>query len=144
MDEKTLQLVSQQLPDLKKVQIKAALQLMDEGNTIPFIARYRKEATGTLDEVQLQAVRDQYRHVTNLLERQETVINKIKEQGKLTPALEKRIKAATELQEVEDLYLPYKQKRQTKAQKAKAAGLAPLANWLLTYPDEDLTKAAAK
>lgn len=144
MDEKTLQLVSQQLPDLKEGQIKAALQLMDEGNTIPFIARYRKEATGTLDEVQLQAVRDQYRHVTNLLERQETVINKIKEQGKLTPVLAKQIKAATELQEVEDLYLPYKQKRQTKAQKAKAAGLAPLANWLLTYPDEDLTKAAAK
>ncbi len=144
MDEKTLHLVSQQLPDIKQHQIKAALKLMDEGNTIPFIARYRKEATGTLDEVQLQAVRDRYRHVTSLLERQETVINKIKEQGKLTPDLEKQIQAATDLQTVEDLYLPYKQKRQTKAQKARAAGLAPLANWLLTYPDGDLTREADK
>ena len=78
MDEKTLQLVSQQLPDIRQGQIKAALKLMDEGNTIPFIARYRKEMTGTLDEVQLQAVRDRYQHVTSLLERQETVINRIK------------------------------------------------------------------
>ena len=117
---------------------------MDEGNTIPFIARYRKEMTGTLDEVQLQEIRDQYHHVTSLRERQETVVNKIKEQGKLTPALEKQIRAATDLQTVEDLYLPYKQKRQTKAQKAKAAGLAPLANWLLTYPDGDLTTKAAE
>lgn len=144
MDEKTLQLVSQQLPAMRQYQIKAALKLMDEGNTIPFIARYRKEATGTLDEVQLQAIRDQYHHVTSLLERQETVINKIQEQGKLTPDLEKQIKAASDLQTVEDLYLPYKQKRQTKAQKARTAGLAPLANWLLTYPDGDLTAAAAK
>lgn len=144
MDEKTLQLVSQQLPAMRQYQIKAALKLMDEGNTIPFIARYRKEATGTLDEVQLQAIRDQYHHVTSLLERQETVINKIQEQGKLTPDLEKQIKAAPDLQTVEDLYLPYKQKRQTKAQKARTAGLAPLANWLLTYPDGDLTAAAAK
>ena len=144
MDEKTLQLVSQQLPNIRRGQIKAALRLMDEGNTIPFIARYRKEMTGTLDEVQLQAVRDQYHHVTSLLERQETVINKIKEQDKLTPALEKQIREATDLQTVEDLYLPYKQKRQTKAQQARAAGLAPLANWLLTYPDEDLMTEAAK
>ncbi|HJE26364.1 Tex family protein [Limosilactobacillus pontis] len=144
MDEKTLQLVSQQLPDIRQGQIKAALKLMDEGNTIPFIARYRKEMTGTLDEVQLQAVRDRYQHVTSLLERQETVINRIKEQDKLTPALAKQIREATDLQTVEDLYLPYKQKRQTKAQQARAAGLAPLANWMLTYPDEDLTGAAAK
>lgn len=144
MDQQTIQLVNKQLPDLKRHQIEAALKLMDEGNTIPFIARYRKEMTGTLDEVQLQSIRDEYRHVTNLHERQETVINKIKEQGKLTPALEKQIRAATELQMVEDLYLPYKQKRQTKAQKAKANGLAPLANRLLTYPDGDLATEAAK
>ena len=144
MDQQIVQLVSQQLPKLRQKQVSAALQLMDEGNTIPFIARYRKEMTGTLDEVQLQEVRDQYHHVTSLRERQETVVNKIKEQGKLTPALEKQIRAATDLQTVEDLYLPYKQKRQTKAQKAKAAGLAPLANWLLTYPDGDLTTKAAE
>ena len=144
MDQQIVQLVSQQLPKLRQKQVSAALQLMDEGNTIPFIARYRKEMTGTLDEVQLQEIRDQYHHVTSLRERQETVVNKIKEQGKLTPALEKQIRAATDLQTVEDLYLPYKQKRQTKAQKAKAAGLAPLANWLLTYPDGDLTPKAAE
>lgn len=144
MDQQIVQLVSQQLPKLRQKQVSAALQLMDEGNTIPFIARYRKEMTGTLDEVQLQEIRDQYHHVTSLRERQETVVNKIKEQGKLTPALEKQIRAATDLQTVEDLYLPYKQKRQTKAQKAKAAGLAPLANWLLTYPDGDLTTKTAE
>lgn len=144
MDQQIVQLVSQQLPKLRQKQVSAALQLMDEGNTIPFIARYRKEMTGTLDEVQLQEIRDQYHHVTSLRERQETVVNKIKEQGKLTPALEKQIRAATDLQTVEDLYLPYKQKRQTKAQKAKEAGLAPLANWLLTYPDGDLTTKAAE
>ena len=144
MDQQIVQLVSQQLPKLRQKQVSAALQLMDEGNTIPFIARYRKEMTGTLDEVQLQEIRDQYHHVTSLRERQETVVNKIKEQGKLTPALEKQIRAATDLQTVEDLYLPYKQKRQTKAQKSKAAGLAPLANWLLTYPDGELTTKAAE
>lgn len=144
MDQQIVQLVSQQLPKLRQKQVSAALQLMDEGNTIPFIARYRKEMTGTLDEVQLQEIRDQYHHVTSLRERQETVVNKIKEQGKLTPALEKQIRAATDLQTVEDLYLPYKQKRQTKAQKAKAAGLAPLVNWLLTYPDGELTTKAAE
>ena len=144
MDQQIVQLVSQQLPKLRQKQVSTALQLMDEGNTIPFIARYRKEMTGTLDEVQLQEIRDQYHHVTSLRERQETVVNKIKEQGKPIPALEKQIRAATDLQTVEDLYLPYKQKRQTKAQKAKAAGLAPLANWLLTYPDGDLTTKAAE
>ena len=143
MDQQTVRLVSQQLPKLRQKQVAAALKLMDEGNTIPFIARYRKEMTGTLDEVQLQEIRDQYHHITTLRERQETVINKIQEQGKLTSALEKQIKEATDLQTVEDLYLPYKQKRQTKAQKAREHGLAPLANWLLTYPDADLTAKAA-
>lgn len=142
MEEETLQLVSKQLPDIRPQQIKAALGLMDEGNTIPFIARYRKEMTGMLDEVQLQAIRDEYHRVTTLRERQATVINKIKELGKLTPALEKQINSATELQEVEDLYLPYKQKRQTKAQQAREHGLAPLANWLLSYSDDDLSAKA--
>ena len=144
MDQKAIELVSQQIPDLRQSQVKAALKLMDEGDTIPFIARYRKEATGTLDEVQLQNIHDQYRHVTTLLDRQQTVINKIKEEGKLTPALEKKILAATELQEVEDLYLPYKQKRQTKAQVARQHGLAPFANWLLSYPDDDPQQEAQK
>jgi uncharacterized protein len=144
MDEKSIKLVGKQLPNLRESQIKAALKLMDEGDTIPFIARYRKEATGTLDEVQLQEIHDQYKRVTTLLDRQQTVINKIKEEGKLTPALEKQILAATDLQTVEDLYLPYKQKRQTKAQVARDHGLAPLANWLLTYSDTDPKVEAQK
>lgn len=144
MDEKSIKLVGKQLPNLRESQIKAALKLMDEGDTIPFIARYRKEATGTLDEVQLQEIHDQYKRVTTLLDRQQTVINKIKEEGKLTPALEKQILAATDLQTVEDLYLPYKQKRQTKAQVAREHGLAPLANWLLTYSDTDPKVEAQK
>lgn len=144
MDEKAIKLVSKQLPDLREKQIEAALKLMDEGDTIPFIARYRKEATGTLDEVQLQTIHDEYRRANSLLDRQQTVINKIKEAGKLTAALEKQILQATDLQTVEDLYLPYKQKRQTKAQVAKENGLAPLANWLLTYPDTDPKEEATK
>lgn len=144
MDEKSIKLVGKQLPNLRESQIKAALKLMDEGDTIPFIARYRKEATGTLDEVQLQEIHDQYKRVTTLLDRQQTVINKIKEEGKLTPALEKQILAATDLQTVEDLYLPYKQKQQTKAQVARDHGLAPLANWLLTYSDTDPKVEAQK
>lgn len=144
MDEKSIKLVGKQLPNLRESQIKAALKLMDEGDTIPFIARYRKEATGTLDEVQLQEIHDQYKRVTTLLDRQQTVINKIKEEGKLTPALEKQILAATDLQTVEDLYLPYKQKRQTKAQVARDHGLVPLANWLLTYTDTDPKVEAQK
>lgn len=144
MDEKAIKLVSKQLPDLREKQIEAALKLMDEGDTIPFIARYRKEATGTLDEVQLQTIHDEYRRANSLLDRQQTVINKIKEAGKLTAALEKQILQATDLQTVEDLYLPYKQKRQTKAQVAKEHGLAPLANWLLTYPDTDPKEEATK
>lgn len=144
MDQKAIKLVSKQMPHLRQKQVEAALNLMDEGDTIPFIARYRKEATGTLDEVQLQDIHDQYRKVTTLLDRQQTVITKIKEEGKLTPALEKQILAATELQEVEDLYLPYKQKRQTKAQVARDHGLAPLANWLLTYSDDDPKEEAQK
>lgn len=143
MDQQIVQLVSRRLPKLREKQVGTALDLMDRGNTIPFIARYRKEMTGTLDEVQLQAVRDEYRHVVSLRDRQQTVLAKIKEEGKLTPALEKQIKSATDLQKVEDLYLPYKQKRQTKAQKAKAHGLAPLANWIMTYPDGDLAAKAA-
>lgn len=144
MDEKSIKLVGKQLPNLRESQIKAALKLMDEGDTIPFIARYRKEATGTLDEVQLQEIHNQYKRVTTLLDRQQTVINKIKEEGKLTPTLEKQILAATDLQTVEDLYLPYKQKRQTKAQVARDHGLAPLANWLLTYSDTDPKVEAQK
>ena len=130
MEKNDLKLMSQQLPELRDRQIEAALSLLEEGNTIPFIARYRKEATGSLDEVQLQGIQEQWHRVKNLRDRQQTVIKAIEEQGKLTPALRMQIETATELNVVEDLYLPYKKKRRTKAQIAREQGLQPLANWI--------------
>lgn len=131
------------LTEFKPWQVKAALELMDEGNTIPFISRYRKEATGTLDEVQLQTIQTTYHKAQELADRKQTVLKAIADQDKLTDALKHQIEAAPDLPTVEDLYLPYKQKRRTKAQIAKEQGLMPLANWLLHYEDTDLiTKAA--
>src|SRR5699024_4979099 len=100
---------------------------MDEGNTVPFIARYRKEITGGLDEVKIKQIQDKWQYAVNLAERKEEVIRLIDEQGKLTEELERDITAATQLQRVEDLYRPYKQKRRTRATKAKEKGLEPLA-----------------
>lgn len=142
MDSKIVNLVAQRTDGPKKGQINAALDLLNDGNTIPFVARYRKEATGSLNEVQLQAISDAYDKVVALTKRQDSVIKEIDSQGKLTPALKKRILAATDLTEVEDLYLPYKKKRRTKAQQAREHGLNPLANWLLSYPDSDLQAKA--
>lgn len=131
------------LTEFKPWQVKAALELMDEGNTIPFISRYRKEATGTLDEVQLQTIQTTYHKAQELADRKQTVLKAIADQDKLTDALKQQIESAPDLPTVEDLYLPYKQKRRTKAQIAKEQGLMPLANWLLHYEDTDLiTKAA--
>lgn len=132
------------LTEFKPWQIKAALELMDEGNTIPFISRYRKEATGTLDEVQLQTIQTTYHKAQELADRKQTVLKAIAEQDKLTDALKQQIESAPDLTTVEDLYLPYKQKRRTKAQIAKEQGLMPLANWLLHYEDTDLTTKAAE
>ena len=132
------------LTEFKPWQVKAALELMDEGNTIPFISRYRKEATGTLDEVQLQTIQTTYHKAQELADRKQTVLKAIAEQDKLTDALKQQIESAPDLTTVEDLYLPYKQKRRTKAQIAKEQGLMPLANWLLHYEDTDLTTKAAE
>ncbi|MGV2622568.1 Tex family protein [Halobacillus sp. ACCC02827] len=107
--------------------IKQVIALLDEGNTVPFIARYRKEMTGGLDEVQIKAVEDQWNYVTNLMQRKEEVIRLIEEQGKLTDELKRDIESASQLQRVEDLYRPYKQKRRTRATVAKEKGLEPLA-----------------
>jgi protein Tex len=103
------------------------IELLGEGNTVPFIARYRKEVTGGLDEVQIKNVQDRYQYAVHLSERKQEVLRIIEEQGKLTEELERDIKAATQLQRVEDLYRPYKQKRRTKATIAKEKGLEPLA-----------------
>jgi uncharacterized protein len=100
---------------VKAWQVDSTVKMMDEGNTLPFIARYRKEATGELDEEQLRLLSERLTYLRNLGARQEEVIKIIDEQGKLTPELEQAIRAATVLQEVEDLYRPYKQKRKTRA-----------------------------
>lgn len=115
-------------------QIRNVISLMNEGNTVPFIARYRKEQTGALDEVQLRNIIERWQYLQNLEQRKEEVIRLIAEQGKLTPELQSQIEKAIKLQEVEDLYRPYKQKRRTKATIAKEKGLEPLAEWLLTFP----------
>lgn len=116
---------------LRRSQVERTVALFDEANTLPFIARYRKEVTGGLDEMQLAAFREQLNALRRLDERQETVVKTIEEQGKLTPELAEAIEAAETLQEVEDLYLPYKPKRRTRAQVARERGLEPLAEWVL-------------
>lgn len=116
---------------IKENQIAKVLELISEGNTIPFIARYRKEMTGNLDEVQIKTIIDLDKSMTALAERKATVLSKIEEQGKLTAELKKAIEAAEKLADVEELYLPYKEKRRTKATIAREAGLFPLARLIL-------------
>src|SRR5436309_6994565 len=108
----------------------AVIGLIDEGSTVPFIARYRKEVTGNLDEVQIRAIQEKLEYFRELEDRRETVLASILEQGKLTPELKARIEAALEKTELEDLYLPYKPKRRTKASIARDKGLEPLARFL--------------
>ncbi|WP_438824266.1 Tex family protein [Bacillus sp. JJ1562] len=115
-------------------QVHSVINLLDEGNTVPFIARYRKELTGSLDEVQIKDVQEKWAYLQNLESRKGEVIRLISEQGKLTDELQAEIMKSTKLQQVEDLYRPYKQKRRTKATVAKEKGLEPLAEWLYTFP----------
>ncbi|MFE3575476.1 Tex family protein [Lysinibacillus sp. NPDC059133] len=136
-----LQLIAKDVA-VKPGQAEAVIKLLEEGNTVPFIARYRKEATGSLDEVQIKAVEDRYHYIQQLEQRKEEVIRLIQEQYKLTPELEQAIQAATVLQRVEDLYRPYKQKRRTKATIAKEKGLEPLADLLLEYRNDALEQLA--
>lgn len=116
---------------LRAIQIAHTVELLDEGNTVPFIARYRKEATGSLDEEQIRSVEDRIRYLRALEERKATILHSIDEQGKLTPELEAKIKATLKLQELEDLYLPYKPKKRTRATIARERGLEPLAELIL-------------
>ncbi|MFS0594811.1 Tex family protein [Cytobacillus horneckiae] len=122
-------------------QVKNTISLIEEGNTVPFIARYRKEMTGALDEVQIRDIVERWQYIQNLDQRKDEVTRLIDEQGKLTPELSQQIEKASKLQEVEDLYRPYKQKRRTKATVAKEKGLEPFAQWILAFssdisPDE--------
>lgn len=124
--EKHLQLICTST-QLKPKQVRAVLQLLEEGATIPFIARYRKEATGSLDEVQIAEVQRESKKWNDLEARKETILKSIQEQGKLTPTLEQRIQQNYDPTSLEDLYLPYKRKRKTRADKAREKGLEPLA-----------------
>lgn len=125
-----IQLVAEEL-NLKALQVKNTIELLDTGNTVPFIARYRKEVTGSLDENQIRAIQERMQYLRALEARKETILKSIEEQGKLTPELKEKILKATKLQEVEDLYLPYKPKKRTRATIAKEKGLEPLAQMIL-------------
>ncbi|MGG2091177.1 Tex family protein [Bacillus sp. S13(2024)] len=123
-------------------QVRHVIQLTEEGNTVPFIARYRKEWTNSLDEVQIRSILERWQYITQLENRKEEVLRLIQEKGKLTEELRRNIVSATKLQEVEDLYRPYKEKRRTKATIAKEKGLEPLADWLLTFAKDDALERA--
>src|SRR6478735_5888677 len=125
-------------------QVKAAVELLDAGSTVPFIARYRKEATGTLDDTQLRQLEERLRYLRELEDRRRTVLEAIAAQGALTPELQAAIVAADTKSRLEDIYLPFKSKRRTKAQIAREAGLEPLADALLSRPDLDPEREAAK
>ncbi len=124
-------------------QVEAAVRLLDEGSTVPFIARYRKEVTGGLDDTQLRTLEERLGYLRELEDRRTAILASIAEQGKLTPALEQAVRGADTKTALEDLYLPYKPKRRTKAQIAREAGLAPLADRLLASPDTSPEEAAA-
>ncbi|MFJ8981657.1 Tex family protein [Streptomyces sp. NPDC102282] len=128
---------------VRERQVKAAVDLLDSGSTVPFIARYRKEATEMLDDAQLRTLEERLRYLRELEDRRAAVLDSVREQGKLDAALEAQIRAADTKARLEDIYLPFKPKRRTKAQIAREAGLEPLAEGLLTDPSVDPAVAAA-
>ncbi|MFY8330619.1 Tex family protein [Vagococcus carniphilus] len=142
-EQQAFLLLKKELTNYKNNQLQTVLKLLEEGNTVPFIARYRKEMTGSLDEVAIREIEERYAYLQGLVKRKEEVIRLIDEQGKLTPELEKKINASEKMQQVEDLYRPYKQKRRTKATIAKENGLEPFANWLLTFPKKESVEEKA-
>jgi len=128
-----VQTIAQEL-GVREAQVQAAVDLLDGGATVPFVARYRKEATGGLDDVALRALDSRLTYLRELHDRREVILGAINEQGKLTPALRQALAGALTKQELEDLYLPFKQKRRTKGEMAREAGLEPLADRLLADP----------
>lgn len=132
------------LLNLQIRQVASTIELLDGGATVPFIARYRKEATNGLDEVQITAIRDTYGRLQELDKRREAILKAISEQGKLTPDLQKKIEAADSMTELEDLYLPYKQKRKTRATIAIERGLEPLANVIFLQTEANPERAAQR
>ncbi|WP_142849735.1 Tex family protein [Telmatospirillum sp. J64-1] len=137
------QRIAQEL-SVRDAQVQAAIELLDEGNTVPFIARYRKEVTGALDDTQLRTLEERLRYLRELEDRRAAILSSIEEQGKLTEELKAQINEAETKARLEDLYLPYKPKRRTKAQIAREAGLEPLADALLADPALSPEAEAAK
>src|SRR5262245_6112768 len=137
------QQIAQEL-GVREQQVEAAVTLLDGGATVPFIARYRKELTGALDDAQLRTLEERLTYLRELEERRTAILNSIREQGKLDAALEAQILAADSKGRLEDIYLPYKPKRRTKAEIAKEAGLEPLSELLLKEPQNDPQAVAAR
>jgi len=125
-------------------QVSATVALLDEGATVPFISRYRKEVTGTLDEVQVAAIRDRVQQLRELDKRREAILKSLTDMGKLTPGLEKQINEAETMVLLEDIYLPYRPKRKTRATTAREKGLQPLADLLMEQKRIDPAEEAAK
>ena len=144
LNQDIIQLLNKELTEYRPQQIKVVLNLLTEGNTVPFIARYRKEMTGTLDEVQIREIEERYNYLENLEKRKQEVLRLIDEQGKLTAELAQKIQQSAKVQKVEDLYRPYKQKRRTKATIAKENGLEPLADYLMSFPQSGDVYAKAE
>ncbi|CAI2635458.1 Protein YhgF [Apilactobacillus kunkeei] len=141
MDQSIIKKIRKELGSYSEKQISAVISMLEEGNTVPFIARYRKERTGSLDEVQIREIADANTKITNLENRKEEVLRLIEEQGKLTDKLKADIQKAESMQSVEDLYLPYKKKKKTKAMIAREQGLEPLAKLVLANDDSFVNKA---
>ena len=129
---------------LRDTQVRNTIKMLDEGSTVPFISRYRKEATGSLDEVQVLAIKEQYEKLIEVDKRRETIIKSIEEQGKLTDELRKKLENTYILSDLEDIYLPYKPKRKTRASIAKEKGLEPLANVIFRQQEKDVETLATK
>lgn len=143
-ETRVLDLLKQELTDYSNKQIEVVLNLLEDGNTVPFIARYRKEATDSLDEVAIREIDERNQYITSLEKRKGEVLHSIEEQDELTDELANEIKQATQLQRLEDLYLPYRKKRRTLATIAKEKGLEPLAEWIESFPEADIEGEAAK
>jgi len=144
MNEEIIQALAKDLK-ISADQVRSVLNMLEEGNTVPFIARYRKEQTKNLDEEQILAIQKQYQYEVNLADRKAAVLDLIAQQGKLTDEIKNAISACTKLSQVEDLYKPYKQKKKTRAAVAIKNGLQPLADWMLALPAEgDVLVEAAK
>ena len=143
MDSKLIKIISNTL-NISERGVKNTIELLEGGATVPFISRYRKEATGSLDEVQIGAVKDEMERILELQKRKQTILSTIEEQGKLTSELRNRIEQCWQSNELEDIYLPYKPKRKTRAEVARQSGLEPLANIIMMQRERDVESAALK